>query len=774
MKPTQSFTNILTGNRRAVLLVIFLLSSIGLAYEIALTRLFSVIFQYHYVFVIVSLSIAGLSAGAAVAAWREQRSRAGSDLTELIRAALLLTLLLGFVAVLMALLRTVNLMAIVLIVALLPFAVIGFLNAVLFTRFAHSGGQLYAADLAGGAAGVVIALTLVSWLGAFNALFALAIACLAVVIILGRIAQDRLLQIRIAALAVALSTGVVVNDSIGIVSFSPGQIGDAPPDKTMMQVLQDPAASILDTRWDPFARLDTVVTGDDTLRYVFTDGGAGSIMLRYDGDNQKIDWMQQDIEYLPFVVNSETTRNVLILGSGAGRDVLMAKMAGAEVITAVEINPTLVQLTRDAAAYNGSVYNLPGVQTVVMDGRNYVERSDLRFDLIYANVVYSQAAGLGHSGLSENYIFTREALISYWKHLSQTGRMGFVTHQGIEGIRLVVAVLDMLRGDGLSIPEALQRVSLASLAYGDPQARTSVVMVQRQPWTRDSASEYSTEVHNRNAGALYLPYYQELGFESLAKGLISLEGYIASNPEFNYEPSTDDRPFFYQLRPELPPGLSDLLLIGLLLVLVYVSWLIFFFVRRDQGQWKRASLTPYFTLLGAAFLLVEIPQIQRFSLLLGQPTLAMVTVIGGLLIGSSIGSLLSSQVRLDQLPQVVTGLCIILSALVIITIWLYPSLVRWALPLELSLRILVTIAAMLPLGLLMGVPFPAGLRMAYRADPRGVAAFWGANAITSVLGSALSMVLAVWIGFSAALALGAALYGLVAALVYFTWRRLLA
>jgi hypothetical protein len=89
-------------------------------------------------------------------------------------------------------------------------------------------------------------------------------------------------------------------------------------------------------------------------------------------------------------------------------------------------------------------------------------------------------------------------------------------------------------------------------------------------------------------------------------------------------------------------------------------------------------------------------------------------------------------------------------------------------------RLMVTVVALLPLGFLMGMPFPSGLRIAHRADPEGVAAFWGANAIASVLGSVLAMTLAISVGFSAALLLGAALYGLAAVMIFLIWPRLLA
>src|SRR5688572_8843540 len=108
----------------------------------------------------------------------------------------------------------------------------------------------------------------------------------------------------------------------------------------------------------------------------------------------------------------------------------MARLAGAERITAVEINPALVELTRDMADFNGGILDLPNVETVVADGRNYVERSSQKYDLIYGNVVYSQAAAPGHSALSESYIFTREALRTYWQHLTDTGSIAFATHQG--------------------------------------------------------------------------------------------------------------------------------------------------------------------------------------------------------------------------------------------------------------------------------------------------------------------------------------------------------
>ena len=762
------------GRSRAVLAVIFILSAVGLAYEVTLTRLFSLIFQYHYVFLVVSVSIAGLSLGAAFATLALRGGKGEDDWVTLTSTALLLALLLVGVSVALSQLQSAAQMGLAVFGAVLPFVAIGFLNASLFSRFARSGGVLYAADLLGGAAGVVLALLIVGWLGAFDAVFALVVLATGAAALLAWIGRLRTLRSRtFVALAGAVAL-LIANRATGAIAFSPATLTDAPPDKTMMAVLQNPRARLVETRWDSFARVDLVEIGDPTVQLVFTDGGAGSTMIRYTGDDSRVAWLRNEIQYLPFTIAPDAMDHVLVLGAGAGKDVLMARLAGAERITAVEINPSLVALTRDQAAYNGGIFDLPGVETVITDGRNYIERSTEQYDLIYANIVYSQAAAPGHSGLAESYVFTREALQTYWRHLSERGRIGFVTHHAVEGLRLTLGALDMLQHEGLTLQQALAHVGLVSLRSNDPQNRPSVVMITRQPWTSDAAMRFASEARQRGAGALYMPYYMEQGFMPLIEGARTLEQYIAANPEWNYGPTTDDSPFFYQFVPGLPPGLSDLLWISGALVFGYFSWLIFFFVRTDNGHWKRVSLGPYFALLGVGYMLVQVPLIQRFGLLLGQPVVSLVVVIGALLIGGGLGSLFSSRFPVERLPRLSPLFAGGVAVAVALSLAVYPALIGWALPLELPVRALVTFLALLPLGFLMGAPFPSGLRVAHRADPRGLAAFWGANAVTSVLGSTLAMVLAVSAGFTAAQVVGALCYGLVAILAALVWPRLLA
>jgi spermidine synthase len=762
------------GKMRWVLPVIFVLSAVGLAYQITLTRVFSVILQYQAVFLIVSVSIMGLSIGAAVATLVSRGNKSEqAPWTALTFGAFATAFLLVASAAVLAWMRSADTTPLAFVAAMLPFVGLGYLTSRLFTLFGYAGGVLYAADLVGATLGLLIAFLAISAVGAFDVILLLAAVVAGVGCLLALPSGKKTLRNRSVIVAVVLILALFLSSRTGLIAFNPGEIQNAPPDKTLIHMLQSGDATLLETRWDPFARLDMVTTDDDTVRYIFTDAGAGSIMLKYDGDDSAIAWMRDEVEYLPFAVAPAAETSALIIGSGAGRDVLMAKLAGLTDITAVEVNPTLVQFTRDQAAYNGGVLDLPNVRTVVADGRNFVERSDRTYDLIYGNLVYSQAAAPGHSALSESYIFTREALQSYWRHLSVNGSIAFVTHQGIEGLRLLVAALDMLESQGMTMQEALQHVAFASRRSGDPQTRTSVVVISRQPWTSEESSAFTRAAHDRDTGVLYMPGYQETGLEPLATGAMSLQDFVDANADlFNYAPTTDDNPFFYQLTPGLPSGLSDLLIVSVIAVAVYLSWAIFFFVRQDGNQWKRAVLTPYFALLGAAYLLVEIPLIQRFGLLLGQPSLSMIVVIGALLLSSGLGSYFSSRFALNRLPKRVAIVALAAAIIIGLSLVAYPALIDAALPLSLELRILVTILAIFPLGFVMGVPFPSGLRVAHEADSRGIAAFWGANAVTSVLGSALAMALAMSFGFSSALLLGAVLYAAVALIVRVSWPRM--
>jgi len=755
---------IATRQRNLIILALFLVSSAGLIFEVTLTRLFSLYFQYHFAFLAVSLAVLGLGLGAALGRFIAPSDPSTSLRTspesthgdELLIALIALSVSFPLTAIIMAWLPSAASVLPYAAVALVPFVLIGLFAALTFARFAIYSGLLYAADLTGAAVGVVSVLGLLTLMSAFSVVISLgAMAGLAAVILaFSGPSSRRYLPAALPALLIsAILLGVnLFNDWI---DYSPQRLSSAPRDKTMVTVLNDPSQSarIVYTAGSPFARVDVVETEDLQSRFVFTDGGAGSFMLRFDGNLEKVAHLQDSVEYIPFAMGP--AERTLVIGAGAGKDVVLALLAGAEQVTAVEVNPAMVKATRHFSDYNGDILDRPEVELVVGDARTFVERSADRYDLIYLNLVYTQAAEPASQALVENYIFTHQAFRAYLDHLAPGGHLAIVSHSALEGSRAAITALQVLADAGKPLPQALDHMALLMVPADDPTQRTTVMVLGKEPLQDEEIRGLATVANRLGLQPLFLPGVFELPFAPLLRGA-SLEEFLAGDPTYDLSPTDDDQPYFFKLDPGLPSPVQQALIAAsalaaaLLLLSLWPAGV-------ASGRWRWIGLVTYAALIGAGFMLVEIPLIQRFQLLLGYPVLSVATVLGTLLLAGGLGSLFSQRWPETNLPRRV-----ILAALWIgvvgLVYWLaLPSLVRQLLAVPLAWRVLATVGLTALLGIPMGIPFPSLMRLACQYQ-QGVASLWALNGALSVLGSTLAVVLSMTWGFSRALAMSAGLY----------------
>jgi hypothetical protein len=247
------------------------------------------------------------------------------------------------------------------------------------------------------------------------------------------------------------------------------------------------------------------------------------------------------------------------------------------------------------------------------------------------------------------------------------------------------------------------------------------------------------------------------------------------------DPAVDDRPFFHQRRRFAELGFAEIRSafstqdrarmaledqpfaeLSALLVLLettviggLVLLMPIFFARDTTISRRRIGFTlSYFAALGLGFMLIEIALIQRLSLMLGRPAVAFATVFAGLLIGAGIGSRLSE--RFPKKSEATTLAAFTAAALVL--------LLEVVLPLCLALpeiaRIAIASLLVLPVGVVLGMPFPLGLLETQRAPGRLIAWAFAANGVASIAGTVLALILATEIGFSGVLFVAAALYAL--------------
>jgi len=233
---------------------------------------------------------------------------------------------------------------------------------------------------------------------------------------------------------------------------------------------------------------------------------------------------------------------------------------------------------------------------------------------------------------------------------------------------------------------------------------------------------------------------------------------------------TDNNPFFYKIDVGLPPPVSLVFWLSLvLMLLVLVAPPIYWKLRSSRGRGKSRErrstgnrVVPsvvLFVLIGIGFMLIEISLIQRFILYLGQPVLSMAVLLFSLLTGAGLGSLYSGRLTLENIHRGITTAALSVAILAIVYIFLIPLVFNQLLGLNLALRMLVMLLMLIPLGFLMGFPFPLGIRaLKEREMDRYIPWMWGINGVGSVLGSAFTIVIAISLGFAQALLLGAICY----------------
>jgi hypothetical protein len=139
--------------------------------------------------------------------------------------------------------------------------------------------------------------------------------------------------------------------------------------------------------------------------------------------------------------------------------------------------------------------------------------------------------------------------------------------------------------------------------------------------------------------------------------------------------------------------------------------------------------------------------------------MALSLLLFSLLLGGGIGSLLTSVVGRGR-SGAGAAVALAVALLIVVLALLFPKLYATGIDPRIATLILT-----LPVGILMGCPFPLAIRgLGVHGFERHTAVMWGVNGVASVFGSALAMTIGISWGFSRALFAGAALYVAVAAL----------
>lgn len=796
------------------LAAVALLSAAALAFEVLLVRAFAIMQWHHFAAMIISMALLGYGASGTLLTLARHRFVARAELSFAVLAALFGFCILAGVSVaqvvplnLLELAwdrgQQVKLMLVYLVLAL-PFLLAGSGIGLALAVAGEHVGRICRSDLLGagcGSLGVIGLLWLLPVADCFRATAAFALSAAAV----GSGAPRRN-----SLLAGACLAGAVLIPWV----WPEAWLAPRPsPYKELSLALIVPGARVVAERHGPLGQLTVVENPNVPFRWapgqsltstqeppeqlaVFTDGSGMTAITRFDGEFDRLRYLDEQTAALPYHLLARP--RVLVLGAGGGADVLLARMFQAASIDAVELDPRMVELVRSRfAGFAGDVY-APPARVHVADARGFVQSSEQLYDIVQISLLDSFAAAGGLPGLGVSTIYTLEAMRALLDRLAPEGVLAITRWNSVpprDSLKLFATAVQALRDRGVDDPGN----RLAWIRGW----RTATLLVKNGALSAEDAAAVRTFSRERGFDLAWLPgmhgdesnrfnLLDRPWFHQGASALLGPDpGAFFATYKFDVSPATDDRPFFFHtlktstlmelLRmperagfnlvewgyPVLLATLGQALVASILLILLPLLAL----RRAPPGSQYRSQarvrVVLYFAALGLAFMFIEVTFIQRFQLFLGHPVYAVSAVLCAFLVFAGLGSgatrAFALRVGGDRRAAriAVAGIAVLATAHLL----LLGDLFRHLTALPLLVKVPISILAIAPLAFCMGMPFPLGLVRIQADAPPLLPWAWGINGCASVVSAILASLLALHLGFTMVLLSAVALYVL-AALVY--------
>ena len=794
---------------RRFYLGVFLTSLAILMLEIVQTRILSVVVWYHLAFLVISLAMFGLTAGAVWVYLKGERFTAKTLSCDLgyfcglfaFATAISLAVQMTLTPIVTRFFTTLWIWTELALCLSAPFFFAGIVISLALTRSPFPVARVYGVDLIGAAGGAVGALTLLNIVDGPSAVLWIAvIAALAAISFsfsgIGNVPEPKprlhewlwSRQWTFAVLLVVAAINPFLEHGLQPVAVK-GKF-EFPSTHALRQ-------------WNSFSRVDVshvfrsapIMWGPSPKMYekrwlvdqvdLFIDGDAGTTAYRFDGNFEAVEFLKYDITNLAYFLPGR--ERAVIVGVGGGRDVLSAALFGLKEITAVELNPILVDLQMQGSGLLGftNVARIPGVRFVTDEGRSWLARSRDSFDVIQMSLVDTWAAtGAGAFTLSENGLYTIDA----WKI--------FLSRLTAKGVLTVSRWYDPAVADETGRIISLAVGTLMEMGVREPrrhlfiaaQKRIATLVLSKSPLSASDIEALEKAAAFYQHEVIVTPSWEPksnvLSRIVNAPDIKSLHAFT-SNLAFDLTPPTDNRPFFFNQLPfsRLLQALAFArgvlaassegggvrrgnlvatvtLLILFLIAFCLVAAALIIPLRSavtDVGVRLVRNGTLYFALIGVGFMMIEIGLLQRMNIFLGHPVYSLSVLLFTLILSTGIGSFVSDNFHLDSQARIIAWGIVTAVYAFALAICL-GSVFATFYDAGLAVRIALCVALIAPAGVLVGFGFPTGMRLVSSLDARPTPWFWGINGAAGVLASISAVVVSLALGIPATLLLGAICY----------------
>jgi len=788
---------------------VFLLSFAALMLEIVQTRILSVVVWYHLAFFVISLAMFGLTAGAVWVYLKGERFTEKTLSYDLgyfsglfaFATAICLGIQMTLAPVITRLFTTLWIWTELALCLSVPFFFAGVAISLALTRSSYSIARVYGVDLFGAASGAVGALLLLNLTDGPSAVLWIAVSGAAAALAFSTSGIGGLPEVK-PPFHVWLWHRQWIFLLLVLVAFINPNLEQGLQPVAVKGKFEFPGTHAL-RQWNSFSRIDVsptfrgspIMWGPSPKMFernwiadqvdLFIDGDAGTTAYRFDGNFDAVGFLKYDVTNLAYFLPGR--ERGVVVGVGGGRDVLSAALFGLKEITAIELNPILVDLQTSEKGLLPftNIARIPGVRLIADEGRSWLARTRESFDVIQMSLVDTWAAtGAGAFTLSENGLYTVDAWKIFFSRLTPKGvltvsRWYDPASPDETGRMVSLAVATLME---MGVREPRRHLFLAA------QKRIATLVLSKTPLSttdnealESAASSYEHEVLITPSRE---PTSSVLARIVGAPDLSSLRAFTSSLP-FDLTPPTDTRPFFFNQLPlsrplqafafarqalatgsagggvrrgNLVATVTLLILFIIALMLVVVVLIIpLRAALKDVGARLVINGTLYFSLIGIGFMMIEIGLLQRMSIFLGHPVYSLSVVLSTLILSTGIGSFLSEKLPLQSTRRLVIWSVATGAYAVGLAVFM-GSVFATLVDAELTTRIALCVWWIAPFGILLGFGFPTGMRLITAIDPKPTPWFWGINGAAGVLASIVAVVLSLALGISATLVVGALCY----------------
>jgi hypothetical protein len=790
-------------NRRWFLLGVFLITFAVLVLQVVQTRILSVISWYYLAFFAISVAMLGMTAGAVWVYSRRARLSADALSTRLSDSALLAaiampcSLLVQFSLITHPTPTLTSLFASALHMAAMgvPYFFAGITVSLALTRSPFPVSQVYGIDLLGAALGCGAVVGLLEIVDGPTAILVAGLLAASAAHAFARAAppleRDALAcrgrWRRPGTVVLLFGLAIPVNVSLPL-GFRPvvvkGNIESYARVRcerwnSYSRVIAYEPDQVPPALWGPSPVFDKNRVGQQVGLNI--DGSATTVMVRFDGTEQSIDFLPYDVVNLGYQLSG--IHKSAVIGVGGGRDVMAAYQAGVKDITGVEVNRIFVDLLTKDPFYRSfaNVTSIPGLKLRVDDARSWFAASRESFDLIQMSLIDTWAAtGAGAFSLTENGLYTLEAWRAFLARLNDDGvftvSRWYSRDDVNEAGRMIALAVAALLDRGAADPRQHLFVADAEII--------ATLILSKSPLSASRLRRLRDETARLRFHVLVSPDMQPdspvLRRLVAAKSRADLDA-VDRSAAADLSVPTDRRPFFFNqlrfsevprmilryVRGSLSPGVlwgnmtaSACLLLILVLSLIAACATIVFPLRMAARTAPRRLLvagTIYFALIGMGFMFAEISLLQFFGVFLGHPTYAMGICLFSLILSSGLGSLWSGRFPLDTRPRI-AGWGLLTGGYLLLAQAALPHVFAATTAQPLAVRVLICLAAVMPVGFAMGFAFPGGMRLVERIDAEPTPWFWGINGATGVFASVLAVMVGIAFGIDVTMAVAGLCY----------------